>query len=73
MARDLAVLYHCALFLHKLVRAEEEVVEEVQVVLYKVRHTEVFTEVFLLAIQSPADGPRLVAKPFVSECHVLIQ
>lgn len=37
---------------------------------YRVHLTEVFIEVFLLAIQNPVDGPRLVVKLFVSVISV---
>lgn len=59
---------HCryVTFLLKLAQVVEEEAAEEQVVRYKVHRTEVFTEVFLLAIQNPVDGPRPVVKPFVS-------
>lgn len=56
----------CVTFHRKSVQVVEEEAVEAQVVQYRVHLTEVFTEVFLLAIQNPVDGPRLVVKLFVS-------
>lgn len=60
------VHYRCVTFHLKSVQVVEEEAVEGQVVQYRVHLTEVFTEVFLLVIQNPVDGPRLVVKLFVS-------
>jgi len=60
------VHYHCVTFHLKSVQVVEEEAVEEQVAQYRVHLIEVFIEVFLLAIQNPVDGPRLVVKLFVS-------
>jgi len=60
------VHYRCVTFHLKSVQVVEEEAVEEQVAQYRVHLIEVFIEVFLLAIQNPVDGPRLVVKLFVS-------
>lgn len=66
MDHDQVVRCRCVTFHLKSVQVVEEEAVEEQVAQYKVHLTEVFTEVFLLAIQNPVDAPRLVVKLFVS-------
>lgn len=63
---DRVVHYRCETFRLKSAQVAAEGAAGGQVARYKVHRTEVFTEVFLLAIQNPVDGPRLVVKLFVS-------
>lgn len=56
----------CVTFHLKLARVVEAEAAEERAAQYKVHRTEVFTEVFLLAIQNPVDGPRPVVKLSVS-------
>lgn len=65
------VHYRCVTFHHRSAQVVEVGAAGEQVAQYKVHRTEVFTEVFLLAIQNPVDGLRLVAKLFVSVIYPL--
>lgn len=56
----------CVTFRLKSAQVVVEEAAEEQAVRYKVHRIEVFTEVFLLAIQNPVDGPRPVVRLFVS-------
>lgn len=69
---DRVVHYRCATFHHRSAQVVEVEAAGEQVARYKAHRTEVFTEVFLLAIQNPVDGPRLVAKLFVSVIYPCI-
>lgn len=61
-----AVHCRCVTFRLKSARVVEEGAAGGQVARYRVRRTEVFTEVFPLAIQNPVDGPHPVVKLYVS-------
>lgn len=66
MVHDRVVHYRCETFHPKSAQVAVVGAAGEQVARYRVHRTEVFTEVFLLAIQNPVDGPRLVVKLFVS-------